>query len=189
MEDNRVSFDLDGVIGLLQTGAELLLSLFRPIVAGIMAIAGDGPIGLLVVFVIFFAIFLARTAAKTRNSHDFGVAIMHVGRFGVRWTGAYAVLLFLEIALLPLLVCLFILCFNSLTGHDPGLMRFFELAFSDTPTGQGLIADIMGIYGDGSRYLLPLGWRATLLVFAAFGCMILVGRAFVGAAQNANQYG
>lgn len=188
MEDNRVSFDLDGVIGLLQTIAEIVLTLFRPVVAGIMAIAGDGPIGLLVVFVIFFAIFLARTAARTKNAHDFGISIVHVGRFGARWTAVYSLLLLAEIAILPLLVFVFILCTNSVTGNDPGLIRFVELVFSDNAAAQGMIADIAGVYFDDSRYFMPLGWRAVLVVFAAFGCMILVGRALVGAEKNNDQY-
>jgi len=184
MDDNRVSFDLDGVIGLLRAAIAIFYDLFRPVMAGIEAIAGEGPIGLLIVFVVFFAIYLARTAAKTKNSYDFGVAIMGVGRFGMAWTIFYAFLLFAEAAILPLLVFAFIVAVNSVLGHEPGIGRVVELFSSGTSTGARIIDDVARVYADPTRHVLPLGWRATMLIFACFGCMNLVGRALVGAGQN-----
>jgi len=184
MDENRVSFDLDGVIGLLRATIAVFYDLFRPVMAGIEAIAGEGPIGLLIVFVVFFTIYLSRTAAKTRNSYDFGVAIMGVGRFGMAWTLFYAFLLFAELVLLPLLVFAFIVVVNSILGGEPGIGRVVELFSSGTSVGSGIIDDIARVYADPTRYVMPLGWRATMLIFACFGCMNLVGRALVGAAQN-----
>lgn len=183
-DGSRVSFSIDGFFAAVKAGFEFALTLFHPILSAFEKVAGEGPLGLLVVFMIFFSLWLLRMGVKTRNSYDFGVGIAGIGAIGLRYTTWYAVLLFLQFAVLPPLVFAFVVTMHSILGIEPGWGRLVELVTTVPNMNGKILGDLLTLYVAPDRYYLPFGWRATLVLLACFATMLGVGRVMVGAAQN-----
>jgi hypothetical protein len=174
---NRVSFDLDGVLQFLNGTLDVLLALFRPLLHFVKTVSEESWLGLALVFLIFFTLFLIRMGA--RSGQGFGVyaeALEYVGRRGLLASCAVLVLLLLEWLLMPPLAVLLSALGNSLFGGEPGLRQLLRFLSTATPERSAFLGDMREVYRNGQS-LLPLGWRAATLVAVAFGSMLLVGKA------------
>lgn len=176
-EGQRVSFDLDGVIRALNGALDLVLALFRPLLHFVKTVSEESWLGLALVFLIFFTLFLIRMGARTgRGAAVYAEALEYVGRRGLLASCALLGVLLLEWLLMPLLAVLLGALANSVIGGEPGLGQLIGFLGTSSPARAAFLADVGEVYRSGQS-VLPLGWRAAGLVAVAFGSMLLVGKA------------
>lgn len=173
-EGNRVSFDLDGLIALAGKLFDFFLHIFKPVLAAIVTIAGEGPVGFAVVFVIFFSLMLIRMSSRTANASLFGAGIAAIGRQGSLVSMGYLGVLAFLYAFGPLLSLVVMLIINSLLNREPGFTQFGEL-LGNAEARTGFIDDLLTLYAKQSYAFMPLGHTPAGLVASAFGSMWLVG--------------
>lgn len=176
-EGQRVSFDLDGVIRTLNGVLDLVLALFRPLLHFVKTVSEESWLGLALVFLIFFTLFLIRMGARAGQGFAvYAEALEYVGKRGLVVSGMVLGVLLLEWLLMPPLAVLLGAVANSLFGGEPGLGQLLGFLGTSTPARAAFLADMRETYRSGES-ALPLGWRAATLVAVAFGSMLLVGRA------------
>ena len=180
-DDNKISFSLDKVIDLLNNALSFILSLFKPLLSGIIKISGEGSIGFIIVFSIFFVIFLARTAARSEKSEIFGDVILNAGLIGFRFVSYYLFLLCLNSFIFPILISVLFLLFNSINGIEPSLGDFFYKAYNNeksphtgTNNSSLIFIPISVYFKDGN--VLPISFQPTFIVLSMCLVMILVGK-------------
>lgn len=178
MEDGkRVSFDLDQVIQFFGATLDLVLALFRPLLHFVKVVSEESWLGLALVFLIFFTLFLIRMGARAGDGFAaYAEALEYVGKRGLIVSGAVLGVLLLEWLLMPPLAVLLGAVANSLFGGEPGLGQLVGFLGTSTPARASFLIDVQEAYRNGAS-VLPLGWRAASLVAVAFGSMLLVGRA------------
>lgn len=174
---NRISFDLDGAIQFLNATFNLLLALFRPLLNFVKTVSEESWLGLALVFLIFFTLFLIRMGARTgRGVGVYAEALEYVGWRGLLASGALLLVLLLEWLLMPPVAVLLGALVNSLTGGEPGVGQLVGFLSTPSPQRAAFLGDVRDVYRNGGS-MLPLGWRAAGLVAVAFGSMLLVGKA------------
>lgn len=172
---DRVTFDLDEGVSLLRTVAELVLSLFKPVVAAVVKVSEEGQAGFLLMFGLFFSIALLQMYARAKNGSAFAEGLYRFGRVGAFWTLGYLGLLVLQATVLPIAVVLVTVIGNTLFSGTPTVSQFITL-LGDSAARSGFLSDVTGFVFTSGIQVLPLGFRASFIVLAAFACMWLVGR-------------
>lgn len=173
-EGKRVSVGVDNVLDVLRTALELVLSLFKPVVAAISKVAGASMAGFTIVFALFFTLMLLRWAAGSRNTQVFADGLLKIGRAGAMLCLLYLLMLALERTLIPLAVVGLSLAYNSATGAEPGFAQFAEALRQ--PAGSIFAQEFFKLV-IGTKSILPLNFASSLLVTAAVLSMWLTGRA------------
>lgn len=152
---------------------EAILSAAKPIIGFISDVSGNGWIGFIVVFVIFFSIFLLRAGGFSRNNEGYTRGLIYIGARGLAVFAIYGAVLAFDFLMTPLLAMLASGVIGLLSGGHPNLFEQLALLFT-TP---GYRHEFGQFYGTGDRLLVPLGLRSTLMICVAFGTMYFVGRA------------
>ena len=176
-QGRRVSFDLDTIFRMGNQGVDFLLSMFKPTMGFIKTVSEESWLGLALVFLIFFTLFLIRMGA--RSGQGIGVYAASLDYVGSRGLIACACLLGFILAewlATPPLALLLTALGNTLFGGEPGLFQLAELVLHGGEARSALWGDVAAFYRAGHS-IVPLGWRAAGLVAVAFGSMWLVGKA------------
>lgn len=176
-EGPRISVNLDGVLRAINGLLDVVLALFRPLLHFVKTVSEESWLGLALVFLIFFTLFLIRMGARAGQGFAvYAEALEYVGKRGLIASGALLGVLLLEWLLMPPLAVLLGAVANSLFGGEPGLGQLLGFLGTATPQRTAFLTDMGEVYRSGQS-ALPLGWRAASLVAVAFGSMLLVGKA------------
>lgn len=173
---DRVSIGIDEFIAFLRTGLELALSLFKPVTAAVLKVSEEGQAGFLLMFGLFFSLALLSMYARAKNGGAFAEGLHRFGGVGVHWTLGYLGLLVLQATVLPIAVVLVTVIGNTLFSGTPTVSQFVTL-LGDPAARSGFLSDVTAFLFTSGIHVLPLGFRASFIVLAAFACMWLVGRA------------
>ena len=125
-EPYMVPISPQGIWESVQRFAELLFTLVKPVLSVFARIMGDGPVGMFIVVVLCFCIWLVRMGASSRSVSAYGEGMRTMGLWGFGASMLILTISGLEATVLPLLVTLLHLTFGSIGVAETGFVRFFQ---------------------------------------------------------------